>query len=81
MFAVQIAHQTKAPLIVASADATQCYDRIAHSIADLTLRASKALLKLFSHKCRLRGPILHLGDTFLHTGNRFQKVKSSRSIS
>ena len=39
------------------------------------------LLKLFPDKCRIRGPILHLGGTFLHTGNRFQKAKSSRSIS
>ena len=35
-----IARQTKAPMLVASVDAAQCYDRIAHSIAGLACQAS-----------------------------------------
>ena len=36
-----IARQWKRPLIVASVDASQCYDRVAHAMAALTLRAYK----------------------------------------
>ena len=36
-----IARQLRRPLMVASVDAAQCYDRIAHAIAALTLRAFK----------------------------------------
>ena len=36
-----IARQLRRPLMVASVDAVQCYDRIAHAIASLTLRAYK----------------------------------------
>ena len=36
-----IARQLRRPLMVASVDAAQCYDRIAHAIASLTLRAYK----------------------------------------
>ena len=52
VLAYDIARQTKAPLIVASVDAAQCYDRIAHSIADLTLRAAK--VPASSIKCMLK---------------------------
>ena len=41
VLAYDIARQTRAPFIVASVDAAQCYDRIAHAMAALTLRASK----------------------------------------
>merc|ERR1711884_401283 len=41
VLAYDIARQKRAPFIVASVDAAQCYDRIAHSIAVLLLRASK----------------------------------------
>ena len=41
MLAYDIARQKRAPFIVASVDAAQCYDRIAHSVAALSLRASK----------------------------------------
>ena len=40
VLAYDIARQTRAPLLVASVDASQCYDRMAHSIAGLTLQAS-----------------------------------------
>ena len=36
-----IARQLRRPLLVASVDAAQCYDRIAHAVASLTLRAYK----------------------------------------
>ena len=36
-----IARQLRRPLMVVSVDAAQCYDRIAHAIAALTLRAYK----------------------------------------
>ena len=36
-----IARQLRRPLLVASVDATSCYDRIAHAVAALTLRAYK----------------------------------------
>ena len=36
-----IARQLRRPLLVASVDAAQCYDRIAHATAALTLRAYK----------------------------------------
>lgn len=36
-----IARQLRRPLVVASVDASQCYDRIAHAMASLTLRAYK----------------------------------------
>ena len=36
-----IARQLRRPLLVASVDATQCYDRVAHAVAALTLRAYK----------------------------------------
>jgi len=36
-----IARQLRRPLLVASVDAAQCYDRIAHAVAALTLRAYK----------------------------------------
>ena len=42
VLAYDIARQKRAPLIVASVDAAQCYDRIAHAFAALTLRANKA---------------------------------------
>ena len=35
-----IARQTRAPMLVASIGAAQCYDKIAHFIAGLTLQAS-----------------------------------------
>ena len=41
VLAYDIARQKRAPFIVASVDAAQCYDRIAHAMAALTLRASK----------------------------------------
>ena len=37
-----IVRQKRVPLIVASVDVAQCYDRIAHAFAALTLRANKA---------------------------------------
>ena len=40
VLAYDIARQTRALLIVASVDAAQYYDRIAHLIVDLTLQAS-----------------------------------------
>ena len=36
-----LARQWKRPLLVASVDAAQCYDRVAHAMAALTLRAYK----------------------------------------
>ena len=36
-----IARQLRRPLLVASVDAAQCYDRIAYAVASLTLRAYK----------------------------------------
>ena len=36
-----LARQLRRPLPVASVDASQCYDRIAHAMASLTLRAYK----------------------------------------
>ena len=36
-----LARQLWRPLLVASVDASQCYDRIAHAMAALTLRAYK----------------------------------------
>ena len=36
-----IARQLRRPIIVASVDASQCYDRVAHAMAALTLRAYK----------------------------------------
>ena len=36
-----IARQLRRPLLVASVDTAQCYDRIAHAVASLTLRAYK----------------------------------------
>ena len=36
-----IAQQLRKPLLVASVDAAQCYDRIAHAVAALTLLAYK----------------------------------------
>ena len=41
VLAYDIARQKRAPYIVASVDASQCYDRISHAMAALTLRASK----------------------------------------
>jgi len=41
VLAYDIARQKRAPFIVASVDASQCYDRISHAMAALTLRASK----------------------------------------
>ena len=41
VLAYDIAQQKRTPLIVASVDAAQCYDRIAHSIAELSMRAAK----------------------------------------
>ena len=40
-----------------------------------------ALLKFFPPKCRLSRLTVQLECTFLHTRNRVQKAKSSRSIS
>ena len=37
-----IARQLKHPLIVASVDAVQCYDRVAHAMTALTLRPTKS---------------------------------------
>ena len=42
VLAYDIARQKRASLIVAYVDAAQCYDRIAHAFAALTLRANKA---------------------------------------
>ena len=36
-----VARQLRRPMLVASVDASQCYDRIAHATAALTLRAYK----------------------------------------
>merc|ERR1712194_332832 len=36
-----IARQLRRPLLVASVDAAQCYDKIAHVVASLTLRPTK----------------------------------------
>ena len=36
-----LARQLRRPLLVASVDTSQCYDRIAHAMASLTLRAYK----------------------------------------
>ena len=52
VLAYDIARQRRAPLIVASVDAAQCYDRIAHAVAALTLRASK--VPESSVKCMLQ---------------------------
>ena len=41
VLAYNIARQKRAPFIVAAVDAAQCYNRIAHSIAALSLKASK----------------------------------------
>ena len=41
VLAYDIARQQRAPFIVASVDAAQCYDRVAHAMLALTLRASK----------------------------------------
>ena len=41
VLAYDIARQKRTPLIVASVDATQCYDRIAHGIVTLSMRAAK----------------------------------------
>ena len=37
----ELARQLRRPLLVASVDASQCYDRIARAMASLTLRAYK----------------------------------------
>ena len=42
VLAYNIARQKRAPLIVVSVDTAQCYDRITHAFAALTLRANKA---------------------------------------
>ena len=52
VMAYDIARQKQAPFIVASDNAAQCYDRIAHSIAALSLRASKVLESLIG--CMLK---------------------------
>ena len=36
-----LARQLRRPLLIASVDASQCYDRIAHAMASLPLRAYK----------------------------------------
>ena len=41
VLAYDIARQKRALLIVVSVDALQCYDRVSHAMAALTLRASK----------------------------------------
>ena len=41
VLAYDIARQTKRPLLVASVDASSCYDMVAHAVAALTLRAYK----------------------------------------
>ena len=41
VLAYDITWQKRAPFIVASVDAAQCYDRIAHSITALSLKAPK----------------------------------------
>ena len=41
VLAYDITQQKRAPLLVASVDAAQCYKRIAHGIAALSIRAAK----------------------------------------
>ncbi len=36
-----LARQLRRPVVVASVDASRCYDRVAHAMAELTLRAYK----------------------------------------
>ena len=64
VLAYDIARQKRAPFIVASVDAAQCYDRIAHAMAALTLRASK--VPDSSVHCMLK-PIREM-EFFIRTG-------------
>ena len=59
-----IARQLRRPLLVASVDAAQCYDRIAHATAALTLRAYK--VRKSSVECML-APIQSM-EYYLRTG-------------
>ena len=59
-----IARVTKRPLVVASVDAAQCYDRVALAMAALTLRAFKV------HNSSVLGMLrpLHCMEFYLRTG-------------
>ncbi|KAK1748959.1 hypothetical protein QTG54_000898 [Skeletonema marinoi] len=59
-----IARITKRPLLVAQVDASQCYDRVAHAMAALTLRAYKV------HNSSVLGMLrpLHCMEFYLRTG-------------
>ena len=59
-----LAYQWKRPLIVASVDASQCYDRIAHAMAALVLRAYKV------HASSVKGMLNPIGcmEFYLRTG-------------
>ena len=64
VLAYDLACQWKRPLLVASVDASQCYDRIAHSMAALTLRAYKV------HASSVMGMLnpIHCMEFYLRTG-------------
>ena len=66
VLAHDIARQKRAPMIVASVDAAQCYDRVAHTMAALTLQASK--VPESSVKCMLQ-PIFDM-EFYIRTGYR-----------
>jgi len=59
-----IARITKRPLLVAQVDASQCYDRVAHAMAALTLRAFRV------HNSSVLGMLrpLHCMEFYLRTG-------------
>ena len=70
VLAYDIARQKRAPFIVASVDAAQCYDRIAHSIAALSLKASK--VPDSSIRCMLK-PIREM-EFFIRTASGESKT-------
>ena len=73
VLAYNITRQKRAPFIVASANAAQCHDRIAHSIAALSLKASK--VPDSSIRCMLK-PIREM-EFFINTA--FGESKTSVS--
>ena len=64
VLAYDIARQKRAPMIVASVDAAQCYNRVAHAMAALTLQASN--VPESSVKCMLQ-PIRDM-EFYIRTG-------------
>ena len=80
VLAYDIARQKRAPLIVASVDAAQCYDRIAHAVAALTLRASR--VPESSVRCMLQ-PIrdmeFYTSGRYLESQKRLQEEQPTRS--